>query len=576
MRSLRTKITFIMLCVVIVAVTTVSVLSVVFIRNSEHKRSDQILLLLCETGERNLNYYFNSVQKSVAKVSSYVSNDIDGLDDEKFGKHMERVQPYFDEIASKTNGVLTYYYRIDPTASENVKGFWYIYSEDNADFIEHEVTDITLYDTEDTSALVWFTVPKYEGRAIWLPPYITDNLDVRVISYNVPIYWRGRFVGVVGIEIDYSTMAEQVDSIRLYNNGYAFLGDAEGNLFYHPRIDVSKLTETTMPAIPDGAVSETTFLHCTFDGMEKDAAWRNLSNGMRLNVCAPVSEMEGDWTNLIINILIIAAEVLVAASIFILIFSSRIAKPLKQLTEAAEQADNGNYDYKLTYDKDDELGRLTKTFKRLSAHMKDNIASLNKQVFVDALTNVKNKGAFSVFLEQLQEEIDGGKTQINFAFGVFDCDDLKFVNDQFGHENGDVYLKTASRTICKIFKNSPVFRIGGDEFSIILRDEDYANREELIKKFEATCLEINAATNNVWEQVHVSMGIAEYEPLHDCAVIDVVRRADKVMYENKRLRKKAKRSAEQKAEEAKSAAVEPAEQNPTEQKPEDANPTDNQ
>lgn len=53
--------------------------------------------------------------------------------------------------------------------------------------VEHQVTDITLYDTEDTSQLVWYTVPKATGEAVWLPPYITDNLDVRVLSYNVPI-----------------------------------------------------------------------------------------------------------------------------------------------------------------------------------------------------------------------------------------------------------------------------------------------------------------------------------------------------------------------------------------------------
>ena len=539
MRSLRTKITLITLLIVVLAVTTVSILSVVFIRTSEHQRSDQILLLLCQTGERNLNYYFNSVQRSVADVSSYVSDDINGLDDEKFGAHVERVKNYFDIMASKTNGVLTYYYRIDPTVSENVKGFWYT-NLDGKGFVEHEVTDINLYDTENTSELVWFTVPKYEGSAIWLPPYITDNLDVRVISYNVPIYWRGRFVGVVGIEIDYSMMAEQVDSIRVYKNGYAFLSDAKGNLFYHPRIDVSRLTPETMPTVPDGVLGESTFLNYTFEGVEKDVAWTTLSNGMRLNVAAPISEMEGDWIQLIVNILVVAAVVMAVAGLFILLYANRISKPLKELTQAAEQVDNGYYDFELTYDKDDELGRLTKTFKHLAAHMRDNIDSLNKKVFVDALTHVKNKGAFSVFIDELQEEINGGRMQTEFAFGVFDCDDLKFVNDRFGHDKGDIYLKTASHTICGIFKNSPVFRIGGDEFSVILRNEDYVNRDELINKFKAACLEVNGKTDNVWEQVHVSMGVAEYEPLLDNAVIDVVRRADKVMYEDKRLRKKAK------------------------------------
>ncbi|MBR5756418.1 MAG: sensor domain-containing diguanylate cyclase, partial [Firmicutes bacterium] len=125
MKSLRTRITLMTLFVLIVAVIAVTVSSVVFIRSTEHRKSDQLLLLLCETGEKNLDYYFNSVQKSLTKVASYVEADIDGVDDEHLAGHMERVEKYFDEMANKTNGVLTYYYRIDPEVSTEVKGFWF-------------------------------------------------------------------------------------------------------------------------------------------------------------------------------------------------------------------------------------------------------------------------------------------------------------------------------------------------------------------------------------------------------------------------------------------------------------------
>ena len=541
MRSLRTRITLMTVCVIIIAVTVVTLLSVFFIRRNEQREADQLQLLLCETGEKNLDYYFNSVQKSVRKVASFVEADLEGLEDEQLERHMERVGKYFDEMASKTNGVLTYYYRVDPEVSGTVKGFWYT-DLTGEGFAEHEVTDITLYDTADTSRLVWFTVPKYNGTPVWLPPYITDNLDMRVISYNVPIYWRGRFVGVVGIEIDYTTMAEQVDSIRLYNNGYAFLSDAEGNLFYHPLIDVSKLTEETKPAVPDGALGESTFLRYTFEGVDKIAAWLPLSNGMRLNITVPVIETEGNWQNLIVNIVIVALEVLAAASLFTMFYSKRITKPLEQLTEAAQQVEKGNYDVALNYDRDDEVGRLTKTFKNLSSHMKANISDLNKRVYVDALTSVRNKGAYSTYLEEMQNRLEAAGGQMAFAVGVFDCDDLKAINDKFGHDKGDVYLKTASRLICRVFQHSPVFRIGGDEFSVILQNEDFRNRDALVREFEEGMAEISASTANKWEQVHIARGIAVYDQRNDKYVIDVVRRADKAMYENKRVRKAARKA----------------------------------
>ena len=202
MHSLRTKITVLTVCITVFAVAVVTLLSVVFIRNTEHRKSDQLLLLLCETGERNLDYYFNSVETSLDKVEAFIVKDLNGTDDEELAAHVERVRTYFEEAANKTNGVLTFYYRINPEVSQKAKGFWYT-NLDGRDFTEHEVTEITEYDTEDTEHLIWFTVPKKTGSPIWLPPYDTENLNMRVISYNIPVHWRGRFIGVIGIELDY-------------------------------------------------------------------------------------------------------------------------------------------------------------------------------------------------------------------------------------------------------------------------------------------------------------------------------------------------------------------------------------
>ena len=540
MRSLRTKISLLTLTITVIAVVVVTLTSVLFIRNTERRKSDQLLLLLCETGERNLDYYFNSVEKSVKKMSSFVEKDLDGLEDEQLEAHCERVKKYFDEIAGKTNGVLTYYYRIDPAVSEKAKGFWFT-NLDNTDFVEHEVTDITKYDTEDTSKLVWFTVPKHTGNGVWLAPYLTDSLDnVRVISYNVPIYYRGQFVGVIGIEIDHSTMAEQVQSIKLYNNGYAFLTDAEGNLMYHPRIDLAELTDENRPVMPEGVMSNSTFTTYTFNGEDKEAAWLKLTNGMRLYVAVPEAETEGDWQQLITYILIIGAVVVVLAAVLTHLVMTRVTKPLKQLTEAAKQADEGNYDFTLEYNGNDEVGVLTKTFKRMADHMKDHISDLNKRAYVDALTGVRNKGAFGNFIEDMQAKIDAGEEKPEFAIGVFDCDDLKTVNDLYGHDKGDIYLKTASRMICKVFQHSPVFRIGGDEFAVILRNDDYRYREELVAAFEKASAATRTETDKRWEQVSVAIGIAEYNPALDHSVTDTMRRADKVMYINKRKKKQEK------------------------------------
>ena len=167
--------------------------------------------------------------------------------------------------------------------------------------------------------------------------------------------------------------------------------------------------------------------------------------------------------------------------------------------------------------------------------------ALNKKVFVDALTSVRNKGAYSNYIQDLQDKIDSGEP-VRFAIGVFDCNDLKHVNDSHGHDKGDIYLKKASRLICEIFQHSPVFRIGGDEFAVILENEDLDNKDELVKQFETVAKQISSSAGNLWEQVHLALGVAEYDPELDGSVIDTSRRADKIMYENKRLSKQDKQS----------------------------------
>ena len=533
MRSIRTKTTLLTVCAIIAAVVTVTVMSAIAIRNMGKADSEQLLTLLCESGEKSLDYYFEDVEQSVQMVSAYVESDLEGLAADQLEAHLERTRDIFAKMAHRTNGVLTYYYRIDPEMSNTVKGFWFVNLKGDG-FTEHEVTDITQYDTSDTSHLVWFTVPKTTGASVWLPPYVTENLDMQVISYNVPVYWRGRFLGVVGIEIDYSTVADQVNSISLYDNGYAFLTDADGKLIYHPHIDVTN--SKSVPQTPDGLMGDTSRVHYVFDGVRKDAVWMALSNGMRLYVSVPSSEIDADWMRLISWVSIVAVVLLV---VFVLItsrYTKRITKPLQELTEVAEHVNEGDYDYELTYEGDDEIGTLTSAFKKLMSHLGVYIKNLNDRTYVDPLTSIRNKAAFDVFVQDLQTSLEEQAEQpVSPEFGVcvFDCNNLKAVNEQAGREKGDIYLKKACSIICDVFDHSPVFRVGGDGFVVILRGGDYHHRDQLIEQFDDACASVRARAQNAWERIDVARGLAVYDTDVDQTVNDVMRRADKLMYEHK-------------------------------------------
>ena len=151
----------------------------------------------------------------------------------------------------------------------------------------------------------------------------------------------------------------------------------------------------------------------------------------------------------------------------------------------------------------------------------------NEKAYRDGLTGVKNKVAFTEYEDSLQEQIRLGSVR-EFAVVVCDVNDLKTINDSLGHIEGDAHIKNATAMICHTWTHSPVFRIGGDEFAVVLQGEDYANRNILMDNFKARVLENRRSGGIV-----IAVGMSDYDPDADSRVAEVFDRADNMMYENK-------------------------------------------
>ncbi len=146
----------------------------------------------------------------------------------------------------------------------------------------------------------------------------------------------------------------------------------------------------------------------------------------------------------------------------------------------------------------------------------------------DSLTGVKNRHAFAVQEGQMETQIADGDMS---PFGIIVCDvnGLKHINDTLGHKAGDEYIRSSCMMLCEYFKHSPVFRIGGDEFAVILKGQDYENRQEIISAFNAQ-VEQNLSAGGVV----ASLGLAEFDAKADSTFHAVFARADGLMYERKK------------------------------------------
>ena len=312
--------------------------------------------------------------------------------------------------------------------------------------------------------------------------------------------------------------------------------DGAGKIVYHPYLQEGTYLRDVNPELAEvenqvyqTSSGSSSLIGYTYNGVEKKAASRILENDLRLFICAPDREINASWQHLI-QVLLLAMFLLILIFVTIVtLIMSRVTEPLHRLTEASKRVSEGNYDVDLPDAGDDEIGTLSGAFRELVDNLKIYIDDLNSKAYKDQLTRVKNKAAFDIWCRQINETLKAeNKTEnAEFAVMMFDCNLLKEINDQYGHARGDLYLQKGSSVICKVFAHSPVFRIGGDEFVVILQNEEYRNRKELMRKFEQMCAEINANAAHPWEKVNVAMGISLYNPSYDESVENVFKRADK-------------------------------------------------
>lgn len=154
----------------------------------------------------------------------------------------------------------------------------------------------------------------------------------------------------------------------------------------------------------------------------------------------------------------------------------------------------------------------------------------------DELTGVRNKNAYQEFVGSIDGKIKAGMEDYHVGVVICDVNDLKVLNDTRGHSFGDEAIQRTGRMICDTFDHSPVFRIGGDEFAVVLTDRDYEDREKLLNQIK----EESMSNARMQSGPVVACGMASYNPGSDEGFSEIFERADKDMYKNKHYLKSTK------------------------------------
>lgn len=162
----------------------------------------------------------------------------------------------------------------------------------------------------------------------------------------------------------------------------------------------------------------------------------------------------------------------------------------------------------------------------------EQIGQISMEAYKDPLTGVGSKVSYIKKVSELNSKLIGGNLQI--AVVMVDMNGLKNINDSHGHKAGDAYIMGCCHLICDTFKHSPVFRIGGDEFVVILQGKDY---EERVQKTEALRNAYSESYSDTakepWLRFSAAVGMAE-NAYDDFSFELIFKRADKAMYDDKK------------------------------------------
>ena len=184
------------------------------------------------------------------------------------------------------------------------------------------------------------------------------------------------------------------------------------------------------------------------------------------------------------------------------------------------------------------LEQVLSDAKSANEKLKKAHEKLEELAHIDPLTTALNRHAFHGYLKR---NGDGSKS-VSGCVGFFDIDDLKEINDSYGHGVGDLAIRIAVKAMRDVIRPEDlIFRWGGDEFFVIMIGLDAEAAYRRMEKFEKLLTNVSVEGADKLLTIGVSHAFENFGGLADLE--NTIARADAMMYLNKQQRKAASKAA---------------------------------
>lgn len=416
MKSIKTKIILAVLMCSLISTVICGSISIFESSNGSAENAEEKMALVCENQGRKLDSMMTQVAQSVDTLNDLALSELDDFatfktDSAYVDSYTDKIAPMLKQTAVHTQGAMSVYIRYNPEFTEPTSGVFYTRDSADSEFQEVEPTDFTMYEPDDLEHVGWYYIPVGNKKPTWMDPYLNSNINVYMISYVVPIFLDGESVGIIGMDIEFNTFTDVLDSSGVFDSGYAFLADEQGTIMYHKELEtgtsmmdsgldllVAKLAQPEQEKVAQ---------QYTWNGMKKNMCYTSLVNGMKFILTAPRAEFEAQERNMQKLIFIGAIVAMAMAAVVGFLISVSLTKPIRQIdTIVGETAKFNFVHYKSSeslYKKKDETGNMAKSLHDMRDSLRGMVGNI-RQAYMDMADSMEQLSVTTEKVNHMSED----------------------------------------------------------------------------------------------------------------------------------------------------------------------------
>lgn len=476
MRRLQNRLLAIMVMGIVVASMINGLIFTFATKNAISEDNKQILTLKVRHASTQLQTKVTRCENIGNTMALYVKESMQAISDHKYKANYNNEIAIWNKLAwgmvKNVHDVTAVGFQFDPAYVNNKTGFLISYNNMTSKMENYKDLKIASTKPDANGRLSPYAQAVAAKKAVWTEPYYNIVNGIYSVTYAKPVYLNNKLIGVVYCDLDFDTINSNTNSITLYDHGHAILTDRYGQQLNYGGSQVNFPNSFMKKAWSHDVYNSMVALN----GEKTYVSSRKITKNMYMIIAVPQSDVYTPRNRTIFTVLF---SIVLLGAFLCLITVAMVNNIFKMATK-------------------------------------------------DSLTEASNKLSYQEYLKELQKKIP--YTYEHYAVAVFDINHLKAVNDEKGHMAGDQLIIDGCQMIHTCFPENEIFRIGGDEFTIVFDHQQKAITRNRITRFKRM-MEKRAQNFASNEEVVVSCGYAEFMPGDDYQ--RVFKRADHNMYEEK-------------------------------------------